>query len=65
MERAFCRLKIELPQELGLLEGISGKLVLGEGEEIKLPDKLMDQKAADRLEGIRDVIKGIREIFAP
>ena len=61
----FARLKIELPQELGLLEGISGKLVLGEGEEIKLPDKLMDQKAADRLEGIRDVIKGIREIFAP
>ena len=61
----FARLKIELPQELSLLEGISGKLVLGEVEEIKLPDKLMDQKAADRLEGIRDVIKGIREIFAP
>lgn len=61
----FARLKIELPQELGMLEGISGKIVLGEGEDIRLPLRLMDQKTAERLAGIRDVIKGIGEIFSP
>lgn len=64
-EKLFARLKIELPEQLELLEGISGTIVLGEGEEIRMPDRLMDQKTADRLIGIRDVVNGIREIFVP
>ncbi len=54
-----------LPQLLLRLESISGTVVLGEGGEIRLPDRLMDQEKVDMLIRIRDLIRKAVELFAP
>lgn len=55
----------EMIPQLKLLESVSGKLVLGEGEEIRLPNKFMGQEKMDVLIGIRDLIRKVVELFTP
>lgn len=55
----------QLTQQMTLLESISGTVVLGRGEEIHLPDKLIDQEKFNVLIGIRDLIRKAAALFTP
>lgn len=64
VEEYFSRLNLETPGwQAAMLESISGTVMPGQGEEIVLPDKLMDQKKADLLVEIRDLIRKIGDFF--
>ncbi len=63
-EEYLSRLKLETSGwHTELLEGITGTIMPGQGEEIVLPDKLMDQKKADLLVEIRDLIRKVGNFF--
>ena len=63
-EEYLSRLNLEMPGwQAAMLESISGTVMPGQGEEIVLPDKLMDQKKADLLVEIRDLIRKIGGFF--
>lgn len=55
----------QLMQQMTLLKSISGTVALGRGEEIHLPDKLIDQEKFDVLIGIRDLIRKAVALFTP
>ena len=60
----LARLGIELPvRELAMLENISIVMEPGKGSEPEAPDRFMDQKKADLIVEIRDLIVKLADLF--